>query len=128
LGAVLEGITAPLTQAQEYGAITSASITFCTSYFVGSPLLANQKVSPAELRGILADKAVRHVVVEEVPDSASRRDVALAIAADPAWQLVAKAVTIDAIFHDSMVACLLIRPDGSVAPDHAAAEEAVGEK
>ena len=123
----MDSLTAPLTQAQEYGAGASATLTFCTSYFVGSPLLAEAHVTAEELRCMINDKVLRHILVPEVPEFTSRREVVLAIsAADPAWQLTSTTVAIDAIFHDNLTACLLIQPDGTIAADHVAANEAVG--
>lgn len=121
----MEALTEPLQSAQQYSAAVSGALTFCTSYYVGPPQLANERVSAAELRAMLHEQVLRHIVVEEVPYFVERRDIVMAMSADDKWTVAATTTTIDATFHDNKLACLMIRADGSIAPDHTAANVAV---
>lgn len=120
---VLDGAEAPLTSAREYDAGTAATFVFCTSYYIGSPLLAEETATADELRAMLEEKVLRHITVGKVPPDVDRRDVVAAISSDPAWQLHSNAVTIDGLFMDGLTACLAVDADGKVVADHDSANE-----
>lgn len=119
----MDGAEAPLMSAREYDAGTAATFLFCTSYYIGSPLLAEETATADELRAMLEEKIVRHITVGKVSPDVDRKGVVAAISSDPAWQLHSNAVTIDALFMDGLTACLAVDADGKVVADHDSANE-----
>ncbi|EGD74465.1 hypothetical protein PTSG_05829 [Salpingoeca rosetta] len=110
-------LRATITSAQDMHAACSARILFGMSYFVLPKECAHKPIPPSEVRQMLAEQYIRHILNSHLPQQEWDELTYAICNANAQWQYVGGAVAVEARYSDGATALFTVDKHGDLTPD-----------